>query len=321
MKAITICVTTRGIGFGTINMFIALFEFNNVPMRGDIYQMYRISLAAFECKVKIVNRGVQVMESNPDDYFESRQSEDFVVAAKGLVAVPDQISSIINSIGVIKNYDAKFIPKIGRDNHSVDHQLIPQSEQVTYSNLRRVVEALSDANTPQAVRARFYRNNPIPGAIWRNAPLDPILVNPDEIMPDGYGNQELMDDIQTMHAKLMFLNKKGPKYFTQPIGYDVEGQKSMLICNRQGTLRAMDRLLDENLADYYVRLRVEGDVDEFFNLIHLTTGEQMNGSLSLLGEQPQIQQLVYPVYLSRDERMCVEFSNLSYKAARNMKYT
>lgn len=34
--------------------------------------------------------------------------------------------------------------------------------------------------------AKGGRNNPIPGAIWRNAPGSPVLVNGDEMMPADY---------------------------------------------------------------------------------------------------------------------------------------
>ncbi|CAH1982559.1 unnamed protein product [Acanthoscelides obtectus] len=37
LKAITICITTRTIGFGTTHLFACLYEYNNVPVRGSIY--------------------------------------------------------------------------------------------------------------------------------------------------------------------------------------------------------------------------------------------------------------------------------------------
>ena len=48
MKCITINVTTRAIRFGTLHLFNRLYEFNNVPVTGTIYQFYRVSLAIFE---------------------------------------------------------------------------------------------------------------------------------------------------------------------------------------------------------------------------------------------------------------------------------
>lgn len=329
LKAITLCVTTRSIGFGTLHMFSCLYQFNNVPVQGSIYEMYRVCLAVFEVKVKIVQRGITAIEGVPDDYEDIRMAEDLVVAAKGVIALPDQITSVINAIGRIKVYDSVYVPKIGRNNQTVGGEFIPQTEQVTFSNLRRVVESLADIQTPPLVRLRFYNNNPIPGAVWNDAPLNPVLMNADEIMPANYTVTDFRDDVHALHAKMNFLAKKAPKYFTKPVSFEVEGSKSMLVCNKQESLRCSDRRIEQReegrhivaLPDYYQTAKVEGDVEEFYNLIHLTTGEQVEGNITLLGETPQSNELKYPIYLNRDERACIEYSNLSYKAARNIKYT
>lgn len=42
--------------------------------------------------------------------------------------------------------------------------LVPRPESVLLTNLRQVVLALSDPNTPEAYRVRFDANNPIPEA-------------------------------------------------------------------------------------------------------------------------------------------------------------
>lgn len=55
MKAITLCIT-RQIGFGTSHIFISLNQFNNVPARGNIYQLYRVALALVEAKLLVVQR-------------------------------------------------------------------------------------------------------------------------------------------------------------------------------------------------------------------------------------------------------------------------
>lgn len=231
MKAITMCVTTRGIGFSTLHVFLSIYQFNNIPIRGSIFQLYRVALAVLECKVQIVQRGVACILDNEDDYHEFNTNEDFVVSAKGVVVLPDQLTSIVNSVGRIKISEKLYIPKIGRDNTDRRGIFIPQSEQVTFSNLRRVVQSLADERVNVDYRRRFYRNNPIPGTIWQGIPNDPILLNPDEIMPAEYGIGDLDDDISDVRAKLNHLNKKAPKYFTKPVSYEVDGTKSMLTCN------------------------------------------------------------------------------------------
>lgn len=42
LKTITLCITTRSIGFSVVTMFRALYQFNNVPVGGSIYEFYRV---------------------------------------------------------------------------------------------------------------------------------------------------------------------------------------------------------------------------------------------------------------------------------------
>lgn len=187
--------------------------------------------------------------------------------------------------------------------------------------MRATIEALSAAATPREYRRRFYRNNPIPGAIWQRMPNEPILVNADEIMPANYDIDNLTDDIERVRLKLSFLNRKAPKYFSAPVSFDSGGTKSMLVCNELETLRIRDRLAGEELPVYYARMGFEGNVENFYNLEKLTTKETVDGVLSLLGEVPASANLRYPIYVPRDQRVCTEFSNLKYRSTLNMKYT
>ncbi|KAK4887512.1 hypothetical protein RN001_003783 [Aquatica leii] len=265
MRAITLTVTFRAIGFGAASIYAASFEFNNVPVRGSVYQMYRYNLAVFEVKVKVCQRSITSVQTNEDDYARLISNEDLIQAVKGITMLPDQLTSVVKAVGKLKIGDKLYIPKIARDRCTERrHLFIPQSKNVTFSNLRRTVEALSDINTPVDYRRRFYRNNPIPGAVWRGFPNDPVLMNPDEIIPVDYGLNELNDDVAECHAKLTYLAKKAPKYYTSAVSFEPEGSKAMLTCNVQNGLRVIDRRQGEALGDYYTRLKLEGDIDEYY---------------------------------------------------------
>lgn len=212
-----------------------------------------------------------------------------------------------------------FVPKIGRANRTRRGLLVPQAEQVTFSNLRETVESLANQQCPGEYRRRFYRNNPIPGAIWVGEPDNPILANPDEIMPTEYTVNELNDDVQDMHAKIVFANKKAPKYFTGAIDFEPDGTRAMLTCNGQGSLRSPDRNPGEELPEYYTRLKLQGEIEEYFNLEHLNSDEPVAGALALLGEHPTTPALEYPVYIQRNERVCTEYCGLKYRATMMMK--
>lgn len=117
------------------------------------------------------------------------------------------------------------------------------------------------------------------------------------------------------------LNKKAPKYFTKPVNFDPDGSRTMLISNKQCSLRVLDRNQGEDLVAYYQRCNTKGDIREHHNLVRVTTGEQLDGNLLLLGELPTAYDLQFPVYINRDERVAIETSSLGYRAALNIKYT
>ena len=316
-KAIPLCITTRSIGFGTISTFLAIFDLHDIPQRGDIYQFYRVSLALFESKMQFCQRGVQMMTENMEGYHQLHNSADFMQTCKRKLVMPDPITRPINAIGNVKVYDKQYYPKFAADRTDDTGAFIPQSERVTFSNLRKTVVALSTAATPVEIRLRFYNNNPIPGAQWNNY----ILTNPNEIIPADYDVQNLSDDMDAIQPKIDFLAKKMPKYFTEPINYDFEGRKSIFSSNRQNGIRIEDRTVGQNLTEYYRTMKVNGDVDMFYNLESLTPAEQLSATVCLLGERPLTAGSMYPAYVARDERMCCQVSCLGYKAARSIMYS
>lgn len=252
LKSVSI---TRQIEFGVCHIFLALTQFNNVPARGNIYQSYRVFLALVEAKHLIVQRSITVNQPDIDNFEYIPASEDFISTMKTFVCVPDQIYSIINAIGKVKTNDRVYVPQFGRCNHTRNERFIPQSEQITYSNLRRTVLALSNDLTPLEYRRRFYRNNPIPGARWENH----LLLNPNDIMPANYNLDDLRDDLDAVQPKMLFLNRKAPKYFTHLPSFEPESSKSMLSYNDQETLRVSN--CGDNLDRYNEeQLKLEGDV-------------------------------------------------------------
>lgn len=147
-------------------IFFFLCEFNNIPIPGNVYELYRVSLAVFEVKVKVCQRSVTAIQGNEDDYANLVSNEDMISAVKSVVVLPDQLTTIYRALGKVKVGDKLYVSKIGAHNETRDGDFVPQSEQVTFSNLRQTVLSLANLETPAAARRRFYRNNPIPGAIW-----------------------------------------------------------------------------------------------------------------------------------------------------------
>ena len=67
-------------------------------------------------------------------------------------------------------------------------------------------------------------------------------------------------------------------------------------------------------------MRVDGDIDSYYNLDSLSPAEQLSATVCLLGERPLTAGAMYPAYVTRDERACCQVSCLSYKAAKSIMY-
>ncbi|GLV40911.1 hypothetical protein CBL_08485 [Carabus blaptoides fortunei] len=82
-----------------------LHEYNNVPVNGSIYQIYRVGLAALECKISAANRNITAIQDSLEDY---ARDNDYIVAAKSIVVLPDQITFIVNAVGTVVCHDTLY---------------------------------------------------------------------------------------------------------------------------------------------------------------------------------------------------------------------
>jgi hypothetical protein len=118
------------------------------------------------------------------------------------------------------------VPALAADQRTRRVALIPQSECVTFSNLRETVVALADPAPNPQVREAFYAHNPIPRAIWRVERGSHVLENPDEIMPEVYEIPAYRQDIRNYTAMFAWMQHKVPKYVkTGAINYEEQGGK------------------------------------------------------------------------------------------------
>lgn len=186
LKAISITITTRSIGFSVTMMLHHLTNFDRCPNEGTCYTMYRVYVAALECHLMTNKREQINISFHLDRYCSLTMNGDFISKAKSILIAPDSIARIINGVGIVKAEQKVNIPQLAALRYTRAGRLIPDPGSVSYSNLRAVVEALASPETRRQDRLRFYQNNPIPGAIWIGDRDDPILANPNEIMPEHY---------------------------------------------------------------------------------------------------------------------------------------
>lgn len=167
------------------------------------------------------------------DLREFKLSPEWTLVSKTASILPEPLSCLINSLGILKHGDDTYMPVMANDLVSQAGLFIPSPGTVLLSNLRNTVTALSSAQTPRAVRDSFFHNNPIPGCRFTGR----IMQNADEIIPDGYTSEHLYRDIAAITNVLLFVEKHIPKLIGNAIDYGAPGQPSMLLSNNMGDLR------------------------------------------------------------------------------------
>lgn len=131
----------------------------------------------------------------------------------------------------------------------LDNNFVPFAESVVLSNLRQTVLALANANVNADLRLNFRNMCAIPGTIWD---AQNVLLNPDEIIPDGYNDDSLNDDIIALIAHKEYVAAKYPKYLE---GGKIDWEnfsagKDLLVCNNMAQMHVTERIVNQPLLDY-----------------------------------------------------------------------
>lgn len=315
LKAITLTITTRAIGFGLCHLsFIAVsYHEINVP---SIYAQYRVFLAIVEAKLESLKHAYPIAASDPEMAYPYRVSAELLHVAQTVTVAPEPMKRVINAIGIVHHDEGIYIPTVAAPRRDDRGRFIPRAESILYSNLRNTVVALADANTPLRYRRHFEENCPIPGAIWH----DHLLMNADEIIPQDHDTEALRDDIALLGPYINKLQKHVPKMVDGTIDFKSTGKLSAFVCNKMSTLRAPPRQMNENLQDYYRRAYPTGNIKEYHSYVKLTAAERVEGQINLLGEIPRYDSLLYPFYVLRVEQACKYQLQTDYKAIAQIMY-
>ena len=306
-SAIPIClpITTRGIGFATAACLKLIEKEGNLKPPPDfIYKLYAASLGMLQAKIQ------DAIPSSISTYIWEKDFRQYYTAAhfkNSDLQLPDILTCIINSVGVLRLGNKEFYPNSLAD--KCESGLFrPFSEQVTFSNISEVVLSLNNPKTPLKYRQEFYNNNSLPGTKWQiDTEIGPTLKNIDSYRVLGgnywYHTENWGNDLIKVMADW---KKQSPEYFTQLITWNTPGNKSMLVCNKQSGMRITERNA------------IDGNICEYYNLEPLSfTEEQINGNFALLGETSVFEE---HTYLWRDLRNCTEYSDgISYKQALSKK--
>lgn len=253
--AIPIPLTTRGIGIHSAiyhNTYTKTIA--GVP-ECSAAQLYRISLLQLDVKMQINCRANLTLDDDVEittplafaSLFD--ESQNFRL-----------ISEAINSLGNFRLDDANYQPhipampekyegnddanaRVGASSHcttpesfdceaderlaedEAPRRLVPNPYLVTIHNLRQVVMALSDDNTPLAERWQFIRRNPIPSAIFEHD----LLINADEIMPDDYDLNAIVKDALAF-GRMIDAMRDVDENIVERVYFESHGNIALLSC-------------------------------------------------------------------------------------------
>ena len=275
--------STRGIGFvvvSTVCSVEAVYE-SPPPQDVPVFQLYRVSLALLESKMANVY-------SSYDDCYIFRN--DFRSTLYSVSQMPKMISAIIDSLGTFTHRNTKFVPIMAPDRYDNNKILIPDAGSVYYSNLRSVVSSLSDSRTPFEARKWFVQENSIPGARFS---ADCILENPDEIMPDGYDNNQLLRDIQDVRRFFSKVESNHMKWISPCPNLDSgEGMPFCAVASKRS-------LFIESASDFaslQCKRPQNNDMKTLYSPIKLKPHEWLLGGANFLREPPACHDDRYPFW-------------------------
>jgi hypothetical protein len=150
MKAVTLLVTTRSLGFCAAQIYFQASAQRN-PVYCNIYAFYRVNLALSEARIHNIRKIQEAQIQRSNEVYEVPTRPDFLQVTQTVNAYPDQIGRILKAVGPISEGEEYFIPALAAGQRTRRRVMIPQSERIVLSNLRDTVVALSDQRSTYGV--------------------------------------------------------------------------------------------------------------------------------------------------------------------------
>lgn len=165
------------------------------------------------------------------NYFTALDQQQMISGMKINFSV---VSNLVASIGNFTHNGQEYYVKMPRPEAAL-------STSVLLSNLRWTVLALANPRTNIAIRTNFYQSSSLPGAVWEGQPVEmeedeparaaiprrrprvqrpvagdfPLLMNPNDFIPEGYDNEDLLlnnsknfQSLTTVHRSISLLIRR-----------------------------------------------------------------------------------------------------------------
>lgn len=302
-SSIILPVSSRCIGF-IVRALVAKIIGLQINV-GDIHlfccAMYRVALALFEARLATVQNTTPTLNTGHENFQRLNVTSDRLIKLARLSSMFKPLANLIDSLGAVNAFGTKYIPKLP-ENRPHNDRIQYEPTTLTLSNLRETVVALSLLATDEETRVYFRQHNPIPGALWRHADvglrrgndglpvqLHPgnVLLNPDDIIADGYNDDMLDNDIDIVSNVMTIMGKKYIKYVhVGRLDLSSTGNHSLLVSNQVENLRCSELTMRNGRPDY-TQHAFEGNVKSFWSSEAIGEPESYFGILHIVGELPR----------------------------------
>jgi hypothetical protein len=135
MKAVTILVTTRTLGFCAAQIYFQSSAQRN-PVYCNIYSFYRVNLAMFVERLYNIRKYQEAPIQFSDDIYGVPTRPEFLQVTQTVNAYPDQIGRVLQAVGPVYGGEEYYVPALSANQNTRQGMLVPQSERVVLSNLR-----------------------------------------------------------------------------------------------------------------------------------------------------------------------------------------
>lgn len=234
--------------------------------------------------------------------------------------LPLPVASVINSIGRVEHYGNVYDPYV--PNCPVFNGVLsPRADALTLTNLRQTVLALANPAVP--LRTAFFDANLLMLAHVQGG----LLLNPNDIMPDVYGPEQLRVDCNIYKTLLNQIQEKIPKMVALHRA-EHESNTTALLFTRTHVngdvirIQTLDNLIPDAQLSEYIRthptLGESNHVHTFCDPVGI--GAQI-GIVSLLGEILPTFAFMTPLFAIRSSLVSSKRVESSFHARLSLIYS
>lgn len=113
LKAITLSITTRGIGLGLCHLNFIAVSYHEIVVP-SVYAQYRVFLAVLEAKLQNLKTAYPLPARDTELTYNYQVNADLLHVAQTVTIAPEPIKRLINAVGIISYDEGVYIPAVSK---------------------------------------------------------------------------------------------------------------------------------------------------------------------------------------------------------------